>query len=270
MEKLIRLPLFASLLLVLGVTEALADTLSDIKTAGAIRIGVKADTKPWGFLNPDGKPIGMEVDLAQDVAHRLGVRLEPVIVSSSNRIQFLEQGKIDLIIATMTDTPARRKVVTMVEPHYFASGTNVLALKNSKIQQWSDLSGKKVCGNQGSIYNKPASQQYGADVIAFPGISEAEAALRVGSCVAFIYDDTIIQATLLDRATWGDYTMPLESQNEEPWSIAIRLGDAGTAYNSVLSQIVMEWHRSGKLLEEMRKWGLQETRYLREVHDKYK
>jgi polar amino acid transport system substrate-binding protein len=270
MQKLISLMLLAPLFFAAEISEAPADTLSDIKAAGTIRIGVKADTKPWGFLDSDGKSVGMEIDLAQDVARRIGVRLEPVVVTSSNRIQFLQQGKIDLIIATMTDTTERRRVVSMVEPHYFASGTNVLAPKAANLRLWSDLSGKKVCGNQGSIYNKTASQQYGAEIIAFPGISEAQAALRAGNCVAFIYDDSIIQAILVDRATWGDYTMPLDTQNEEPWSIAIRLADGGSEYEKLLSQIVVDWHRNGALLEEMRKWGLQETRFLREAHDQRK
>ena len=72
-----------------------------------------------------GKIVGFEPDLAADIAKRLGVKLELVPVVASNRIQFLQQGKIDLMIATMSDTPERRKIVDIVEPDYYASGTNV-------------------------------------------------------------------------------------------------------------------------------------------------
>ena len=78
-----------------------ADTLDDVRKRGTVRIGVKADYKPWGFRDPSGNIIGMEIDLAQDVADRLGVELETVPVVGSNRMQFLQQGKIDIIIATM-------------------------------------------------------------------------------------------------------------------------------------------------------------------------
>ncbi len=53
----------------------------------------------------------------------------PSPVQSSNRMQFLEQGKIDLMIATMSDRPDRREIVGIVGPNYYTSGTNILAPK---------------------------------------------------------------------------------------------------------------------------------------------
>ena len=112
---------------VLGATAARADVLADIKKRGTLIVGSKADYRPFGYLDPSGKIIGFEPDLAADVAKRLGVKLELVPVVASNRIQFLQQGKIDLMIATMSDTPERRKTVDIVDPDYYASGTNVPA-----------------------------------------------------------------------------------------------------------------------------------------------
>ncbi|HEY3460940.1 MAG TPA: transporter substrate-binding domain-containing protein, partial [Casimicrobiaceae bacterium] len=92
----------ASLLLLgaLGITAARADELQDIKKKGVLVVGSKADYRPFGYLDPSGKIIGFEPDLAADVAKRLGVKLELVPVVASNRIQFLQQGKIDMMIAT--------------------------------------------------------------------------------------------------------------------------------------------------------------------------
>ncbi|MPZ10977.1 MAG: transporter substrate-binding domain-containing protein, partial [Kiloniellaceae bacterium] len=80
---------------------ASADAIDDIRKRGKLIVGVKADYAPYGYLNSDGRIVGLEPDLAQDVADVLGVSLELVPVVSSNRMQFLEQGKIDLMIATM-------------------------------------------------------------------------------------------------------------------------------------------------------------------------
>src|SRR5260221_6989755 len=110
-------------------TGASAQTLERIKERGKIVVGVKADYKPFGFRDPSGKLIGLEPDLAQDVADALGVKLELEPGVSSNRMQFLQQGKIDLMIATMNDKPDRRQVVGIIEPSYYASGVNVLAPK---------------------------------------------------------------------------------------------------------------------------------------------
>ena len=79
------------------------DVWNKVMSRGKIVVGVKADYKPWGFRNSDGNIVGMEIDMAADVAAKMGVDLELVAVQSSNRMQFLEQGKIDLMIATMSD-----------------------------------------------------------------------------------------------------------------------------------------------------------------------
>ncbi|MFP5480273.1 MAG: transporter substrate-binding domain-containing protein [Alphaproteobacteria bacterium] len=152
---------------------AAADTLEDIKSAGKIVVGVKQDYRPWGYLDASGKIVGFEIDLAQDVATRLGVGLELVPVVASNRMEFLQQGKIDLIIATLGDTEERLKVIGMIEPNHYASGANVLAAKAAGIASWQDLSGKDICALQGSYYNKKVQQDYGANLVAFAGVPEA-------------------------------------------------------------------------------------------------
>src|SRR5262245_23718679 len=110
---------------------AAAQTLDKIKQRGVLTVGSKADYKPFGFRDPSGAIVGFEPDLAKDVADRLGVKLELEPVVSSNRMQFLQQGKIDLMIATMNDKPDRRQVVGIIEPLYYASGVNVLANKKA-------------------------------------------------------------------------------------------------------------------------------------------
>src|SRR5262245_17692873 len=81
-----------------------AQTLDKIKQRGVLVVGTKADYKPFGFRDPSGAIVGFEPDLAKDVADRLGVKLELEPVVSANRMQFLQQGKIDLMIATMNVT----------------------------------------------------------------------------------------------------------------------------------------------------------------------
>ncbi|MGA1019976.1 MAG: transporter substrate-binding domain-containing protein, partial [Candidatus Puniceispirillales bacterium] len=99
------------------------DTWNKVMSRGKLVVGVKADYKPWGFRNTDGEIIGMEIDMAKNVADTMGVDIELVAVQSSNRMQFLEQGKIDLMIATMSDRKDRREIVGIVGPNYYTSGT---------------------------------------------------------------------------------------------------------------------------------------------------
>jgi polar amino acid transport system substrate-binding protein len=146
---------------------ASAQTLDKIKSRGVLVVGTKADYKPFGFRDPSGAIVGFEPDIGKEVADKLGVKLELEPVVSSNRMQFLQQGKIDLMIATMNDKPDRRQVVGIIDPLYYASGVNVLASRKAALKTWEQLKGQKVCGIQGAWYNKPVAEKYGADIVAF-------------------------------------------------------------------------------------------------------
>jgi polar amino acid transport system substrate-binding protein len=246
------------------------DTLQKIKERGTLIVGVKSDSKPWGFLDPSGKPIGLEIDLTNDVAKQLGVKLETVIVQSSNRIEFLQQGKVDMLIATMYDTPQRRRAIDMIQPHYYSAATNILAPTKYHFTKWEELKGKNVCGQQGSVYNKWLTQKYGADVMALPTIEEGYNALRAGNCVAFVYNDILLKQALNDKANWADYEVPLQSEDRQYHSIGVRLGEGDSPFGKRISQIVTDWHKNGTLIAFDKKWGLPPSQVLQEMHEKYK
>lgn len=254
-------------LLVLGTATAQADTLSDIKQKGVLVVGTKADYRPFGFLDPAGKIVGLEPELAADIARRLGVKLELVPVVASNRIQFLQQGRIDLMIATTSDTPDRRKIVDFVDPNYYGSGTNVLAPRSANLKSWSDLKGKKVCLIQGAFYNKELQEKYGVEGVAFPGTAEAYGALRNGNCVAFAYDDTAIVGEML-KPEWSAYDMPLDTILFVPWGIAAKKGEKSLV--DAVSQATIDWHKTGYLLQLEKKWGIKPTKFAQEMNAKYK
>ena len=118
-----------------GPALAQSDTLASVKQKGKLVVGVKADYKPFGYTDPSGKIVGLEVDLANDVAKRLGVQVELVPVVAANRMEFLKQGRIDLMIATMAYKPDRAEVVGIPEPFYYAGAASVFAKKNSGTQE---------------------------------------------------------------------------------------------------------------------------------------
>src|SRR5882672_7743246 len=199
-----------------------AQTLDKIKQRSVLVVGTKADYKPFGFRDPNGAIVGFEPDLARDVAARLGVRLELEPVVSSNRMQFLQQGKIDLMLATMNVTPERRQTVGIIDPSYYASGVNVLAIKRAALKNWEQTKNQKICGIQGAWYNKVVAEKYGADIVAFRGQTEAETALLQGNCVGWVYDDTAFLERLADPK-WAAFEMVLPTILEEPWGLAVAL-----------------------------------------------
>src|SRR5918912_3954634 len=136
LAKLVGAGLAALAGFVLAAWPAAAQTLEKIKSRGVLVVGTKADYKPFGFRDPSGAIVGFEPDLAKEIANKLGVKLQLEPVVSSNRMQFLEQGKIDLMIATMNDKPDRRKIVGILEPSYYASSVTVLANRKARLKSW--------------------------------------------------------------------------------------------------------------------------------------
>src|SRR5215813_8006890 len=138
----------ALMLTLAGGAIAQSDTIASVKQKGKLVVGVKADYKPFGYTDPSGKIVGLEIDLANDVAKRLGVQIELVPVIAANRMEFLKQGRIDFMIATMAYKPDRAEVIGIPEPFYYASAADVFAKKSSGLNQWSDLKGKPICAIQ--------------------------------------------------------------------------------------------------------------------------
>lgn len=243
------------------------DRWNAVMERGTIVVGVKADYKPWGFRDSDGSIVGMEIDMAQSVADAMGVELELVPVVSSNRMQFLEQGQIDLMIATMTDRPDRREIVGIVGPNYYTSGTNIMAPKALEFTEWSDLTGKPVCGIQGAFYNSIVEDRYGVEVVAFSGTAEAKQALRDKKCVAFVYDDSSIGSDLAS-GNWDDFEMPLASEDDSPWGLAVPKEEENCIFGNFMSGMQYNWHRDGTLIALEEKWGINATAYLEKMAER--
>ncbi|MEM7743863.1 MAG: transporter substrate-binding domain-containing protein [Pseudomonadota bacterium] len=244
------------------------DAWNKVMSSGKISIGVKADYKPWGYRDSDGSLVGMEIDMAMDVGRAMGVEVELVPVQSSNRMQFLEQGKVDMFIATMSDREDRRAIVGIPGPNYYTSGTNIMSPKALAFTSWEDLRGKPVCGKQGAFYNKIVEERYGVEVIAFTGNAEAKQALRDKKCVAWVYDDSSIGSDLAS-GNWDDFEMPLASEDDNPWGLAVPLEEVNCVFGNFMSGMQYNWHSSGTLMALEEKWGIKPTAYLKDKAERY-
>ena len=247
---------------------AAADGVDAIKTRGTLIVGVKADYKPFGFRDPSGAIIGLEPDLAADLAKRRGVKLELVPVVSANRIEFLQQGKVDLLIATLSDKPERRRVVQAIDPNYYSDFVNVLLPKSSGITDWAQLKGKPVCATSGAWYNKDVARTYGAEIVAFDGSEKPLFALKQGNCIGYVYDQSMLQGKLLDDDWKANYALPLKGILDAPWMMAVAQGN--TTLQTAVEDATKDWMKTGFIVNEEKKWGIEPTAYSKAMHEKYK
>lgn len=264
-----------ALAVVLGsASPAHADTLDDIVADGKLVAGIKTDYPPWGMRDSDGQIVGLEIDLVRDLAKRIGekagktIEVELVPVVASNRMQFLEQGRIDVMIATMNDLPDRRKIVGSIYPNYYSSGVAVFARNDAGISDYDSLKEKPICGVQGTWYNREWGAMKGAEMVIFPGAPEVEKALLDGRCVGWLYDDSAFVARqIAEPEKWKDFTIATPVVGDVPWAAAVRLEDLQAPLGRLLAETIVDWHSSGAMVELEKKWGIPPTKWIAAMRD---
>ncbi|MDO6388111.1 MULTISPECIES: transporter substrate-binding domain-containing protein [unclassified Uliginosibacterium] len=129
---------------------AFADGLDNVKKAGVLRVAVPQDFPPFGTVGADMKPQGYDIDMAALIAKEMGVKLELIPVSSTNRIPYLTTGKADLVISSLGKNPDREKVIDFTiayAPFY----NGVFGPADVKAASAADLAGKSIAVTRGSV-----------------------------------------------------------------------------------------------------------------------
>jgi len=222
-------------------------TLDKIEQRHALVVGVLLSGGPFGGIDPaTQKPRGFNVDLAQELGRQLGAEVQLVPVLPANRVQFLQQGKVDLLIANMEWTAERGEILGFVPTPFYRVGGTAAVLKDSKISRWEDLKNQPVCTSQGSSYIKPLTE-LGVEIKAFKSSSESLLALRGNNCVAAVHDATLINPLVAENPEWQGYRALSPELNPAPSVIWTRKGESDT--QAKLDPIIQQLHRSGWLIE---------------------
>ena len=126
------------------------NALDEVMSKKLITIAIPTDFPPYGFVGTDLKPQGLDIDMANLIAAKLGVKVELVPVTSANRIPYLQTKKADLVISTLGKNPEREKVIDFTAAYspFFQAvfGAKTLAVKTP-----ADLAGKSIGVTRGAI-----------------------------------------------------------------------------------------------------------------------
>ncbi|MFJ2355580.1 glutamate ABC transporter substrate-binding protein [Frigoribacterium sp. NPDC087798] len=201
-------------------------TMARLADAGEITIGTKFDQPLFGLANPDGVPEGFDAEIGKLVAAKLGIEADKITwveTVSANREPFIQNGQVDLVIATYTINDDRKKVVSFAGPYYTA-GQDLLVLDGNPegIESADDLAGKKVCTVSGSTSEKNVAE-YTTDILATDTYSNCLEPLRTGA-VSAVTTDNVILAGLADQNE-GEFEVVGETFTEEPYGIGLALED---------------------------------------------
>lgn len=100
-----------------SVVPAVAADLQQILSSGKVRIGVPVDVPPFGSNDASNQPVGLDVDMANNIAKALGVQLELQQITGANRVPYLATDKLDIVIAAMGATPERALQISFTSPY---------------------------------------------------------------------------------------------------------------------------------------------------------
>ena len=216
-------------------------TMARIQEKGEITIGVKYDVPPFGFKNPESGAVeGFDVDFGKAVADALGVEPKLVEAISDNRIPFIQDGTVDLVLSTMTINAERAAEIGFTDPYFIAKG-RILVPKDSDIKGIEDLAGTKVCTALGSTYEETLKEQAPkADLRLVDAYSECLELLQNGAVDAISTDDVILTGMIIQ-----DESLKLvgDELTVEPYGGGFKKDD--TEFAEFLNGVLEEYKSGG-------------------------
>ena len=225
-------------------------TMGRIQKQGEIKIGVKYDVPPFGFRNPRTNAIeGFDVDFGKAVAAKLGVKPKLIEAISDNRIPFIQDGTVDLVLSTMTINAERAQEIGFTDPYFIAKG-RILVPGDSDIAGIDDLAGRKVCTALGSTYEETLKQEAPeADLRLVDAYSECLELLQNGAVDAISTDDVILTGMIIQ-----DDTLKLvgEELTTEPYGGGFKKDD--TQFRDFLNGVLEEYKSGGGWQASYDKW----------------
>ena len=203
-------------------------TMAELNEAGSITVGTKFDQPGFGLLNPNTEtPEGFDVEIGKLIAAKLGIAADKIEWSetvSANREPFIEQGKVDLVIATYTINDKRKQVVDFAGPYYEAGQALMVNKDNNSIKKPEDVKGKKVCSVTGSTPAATIVDKYGAELVPAATYSACLEPLR-NKQVEAITTDNVILAGFVDKEPDAFKLASDETFTKEPYGIGLKKGD---------------------------------------------
>jgi polar amino acid transport system substrate-binding protein len=231
-----------------------ADQLGDIKAKGTLVCGVLGTDAPNSFVDPATREIvGYEVDLCDAVAKKIGVK--PVIkqMAVAARVPELQQGRVDLLAASMTHNKEREALIDF-SLTTFVAGQKVMVRKSSGVTALAQLAGKKVLTVKGGTQDPNIRRAVpGVDVITYESAAQAFVALQQGKGIGYVNDEV----SLLDNYSrlgeaQKEFVILPDSISKEALALGIKKGEP--ALKKAVDDTLRELEKTGQADKLFMKW----------------
>lgn len=219
-------------------------TMAKLYEAGTITIGTKFDQPLFGLKGASDTPEGFDVEIAKIIAAELGIPesgLKWVETVSANREPFIENGQVDIVVATYTINANRKEVISFAGPYYLAGQSILVLSDNDTITGPDDLVGQKVCSVTGST---PADKL--AEIGALPELTDAYSnclgPLRTGAVVAVSTDNVILAGLAFQNE--GEFKLAGVPFTDEPYGIGLKKDD--TEFRMWINDVLEKAYADGR------------------------
>jgi len=242
--------LAAATLLATGAAQA-QSALDHILKAKLIKIAVPTDYPPYGSVDKTMTPQGLDIEMAQLIASKLGTKVELVPVTSANRIPYLQTRKADLVISTLGKNAEREKVIDF-SAAYAPFFQAVYAPKSLAIKSFADLGGKSLAVTRGAMEDQELAK------VAPPNVDYKRFEDNNATIAAFVAGQTQTLAT--SAAVAGDMMQKNPQLGAEyklllkdsPCFIGIAKGE--DALKAKVNEIIANAKKDGTLDAMAKKW----------------
>lgn len=234
-----------------GTAPGGASTLTNVLERKELVVGVFADAPPYGVMNSSGQYEGFDIDKAEALAKSLGAKAKFVSTTNASRIPMLETGKVDVIIAALTNLDERAQVVALTRP-YASEGQLVVVPADSNIRTYDDLVGRNVAATRGSVPATILETRFPqANASLFEAVADSIQALRSGKVDALM-ESTAVVADIRDSE--GDAVRVLEAPALAPSfvSFGAKMGDQ--LWLNYLNNFIMNYNISDAANESYNRW----------------
>jgi polar amino acid transport system substrate-binding protein len=175
-------------------TPTIADQLQDILSSGKIKVGVIADVAPFGFLDANQKPAGLDIDVANMIAKDLGVEVELTPMTAQNRIPYLATNKVDILVALLSLTPERAKQIMFTSP-YAATSLGIFGPAETKVSSVEELGTHSIGVTRGTTEDSALTAAApNANIVRFEDNATATAAYESGQVDLYATADIVAYA----------------------------------------------------------------------------
>ncbi|WP_152222264.1 ABC transporter substrate-binding protein [Pseudomonas sp. SCB32] len=225
----------------IGFQTASARPLDEIQKSGTIVIGTDGTFPPFQYFD-GGKLTGFEIDLGNEIAKRMNVKVEWKPMAFDSLLAGLSQDRWDLVIASFGVTPERAKAVDFTNPHYCTGG--IIVSTRPDIKSAADLNGKTVSVQTGSTYFEAVQKVPGIKQVRnLSSDNDARNALISGRANAWITDKFVALTAQAKGSQIQGSTHTLYLGNmlfDEEIATAVKKGNSPLLdkYNSVLKDIL--------------------------------